>query len=196
MIDNAVGTTDGAASSEADTDAGPAVCEVVQLVAHPQAPDMMIVLDRSSSMEEGGRWRPSVSAVRITMKLESAVRFGLTLLPGAGLGNAGGLNRWLGCLGAADRQKCLDDLSDAGGGGPLCTPGEIVVPVADRNAGKIADALAGVRPSGGTPTAATLLGLVDSYALADMAPDVEAHTKYVLLVTDGAPTWFSSTANS
>src|SRR5262245_26062200 len=71
------------ASVAPDTDAGAPVCQVVQLVASPYVPDMMIVLDRSSSMEEGGRWRPSVSAVRrLTMKLENSVRLGLTLFPG------------------------------------------------------------------------------------------------------------------
>ena len=149
-------------SVAADVDAGPTLCDVVPLVARPQLPDMMIVLDRSSSMEQGGRWRPSVSAVRgLTLKLESSVRFGLTVFPGT----AG--------LFASSR---------------LCTPGDIAVPIATRNAAAIARALNGTRPSGGTPTAQTLRKLLDSYAPADAALDAEAHAKYVLLVTDGAPT--------
>src|SRR5690349_4009166 len=40
------------------------VCEVIRANADPQIPDMMIVLDRSGSMTEGGRWRPSVSAIK------------------------------------------------------------------------------------------------------------------------------------
>jgi hypothetical protein len=90
------------------------------------------------------------------------VRFGLALFPGtAGFGNAGGL---------------------------LCRPGEIAVPIAARNAARISRALSRTRPSGGTPTSDTLRQLLDSYAQADVAPDSEAHAKYVLLVTDGAPT--------
>jgi len=154
----------GVAEPASDVDAGPPLCDVVQLVASPQLPDMMIVLDRSSSMEEGGRWRPSVSALRrLTTKLENSVRFGLTLFPGtARIGNASG--------------------------GLLCTPGEISVPIAARNAARIARTLNRTRPSGGTPTSDTLRKLQDSYAVADVAPDSEAHAKYVLLVTDGAPT--------
>ena len=58
------------------------VCEAVSLAANPQVPDMMIVLDRSGSMTEGGRWLPSVSAVRrLTQGLQDEIRFGLTLFP-------------------------------------------------------------------------------------------------------------------
>jgi hypothetical protein len=139
-------------------------------------------------MEEAGRWRPSVSAVRsLVGQLEDVVRFGLTLFPSAGFGS--GFSRWFGCLGAPDRKSCTNDGSmAAANGGGLCTPGEIAVPVAERNAKQISDALAGVWPSGGTPTAATLQNLVASYAAASMDPDAEVHAKYVLLVTDGAPT--------
>jgi hypothetical protein len=175
---------------EVDGDAGPVVCDVKQLVASPQLPDMMVVLDRSSSMEEGGRWRPSVSAVRsITSKLESSVRFGLTLFPGTvGMGGNNFLRR-LNCLSGPEPQKCIDALPAAsGGGGPLCTPGEVVVPVRAGNASAIATALSQTRPSGGTPTAETLRGLVDSFAAEDTGPDSEMHEKYVLLVTDGSPT--------
>lgn len=189
VIDNAGGRS----GSEDDSDAGPAVCAVVQLVTSPQKPDVMIVLDRSSSMEEAGRWRPSVAAVRsITEQLADVMRFGLALFPSTGLGNAGGFNRWLGCLGldGEEREMCLDqaDSPAADGGGLLCSPGEIVVPVADDTGREIANTLARTRPSGGTPTADTLRRLVDSYAQAETDPDALTHQKYVLLVTDGAPT--------
>jgi hypothetical protein len=189
VIENAGGNS----GTDQDSDAGPAVCAVVQLVTSPQKPDVMIVLDRSSSMEEAGRWRPSVAAVRsITEQLEDVMRFGLALFPSAGLGNTGGFNRWLGCLGldGEEREMCLDqaDTPAADGGGLLCSSGEIVVPVADDTAREIANTLARTRPSGGTPTADTLRRLVDSYAQAETDPDALMHQKYVLLVTDGAPT--------
>lgn len=174
-----------------DSDAGPEVCAVVQLVTSPQKPDVMIVLDRSSSMEEAGRWRPSIAAVRsITEQLADVMRFGLALFPSSGSSGTGGVNRWLTCLGAEDREMCLAqaEAADADGGGLLCSPGEIVVPVADDAAREIANTLGRVRPSGGTPTAGTLRRLVDSYAQAETDPDALTHQKYVLLVTDGAPT--------
>jgi hypothetical protein len=177
------------ADGDPDADAGPAVCAVVQLVTSPQKPDVMIVLDRSTSMEEAGRWRPSVAAVRgITSQLESVMRFGLTLFPSTGLRGVGGLNRWFECLGADERDMCLEQSSDADGGGLLCSPGEIVVPVADDSARAIANTLSRVRPNGGTPTSDTLRRLVDSYAQAETDPDALTHEKYLLLVTDGAPT--------
>lgn len=167
-----------------DADAGPSVCAVVQLVTSPQKPDVMIVLDRSSSMEEAGRWRPSVAAVRsITEQLADVMRFGLALFPSSGLGG----NRWLTCLGAENREMCLEQ-AEAASGSPLCSPGEIVVPVADDTAREIATTLTRTRPSGGTPTADTLRRLVDTYAQAETDPDALTHEKYVLLVTDGAPT--------
>ncbi|MET0385759.1 MAG: vWA domain-containing protein [Polyangiales bacterium] len=150
-------------TSDSDADAGVPLCDVVQLVAKPQVPDMMVMLDRSTSMEQGGRWRPSVSAVRsLTMKLESSVRFGLALFPGVGFGG------FRGSL--------------------LCSPGEITVPAAERNAARIARSLSVTWPSGGTPTSDTLRVLLDTYAVADTGPDSEPHPKYILLVTDGAPT--------
>jgi hypothetical protein len=151
------------------------VCETVQLVADPQVPDMMIVLDRSGSMEEGGRWTPSVSAVRkITNDLQARIRFGLALFP-------------------KDEDFNFMTSSTNGGfsisiGGASCTPGDIVVPIAEMNAGPIGMQLDMARPNGGTPTAETLMKLVDDYAATEPSPDSKPHPKYVLLVTDGAPT--------
>src|SRR5689334_10715584 len=50
------------------------VCESIRITADPQIPDMLIVLDRSGSMTEGGRWTPSVSALRnVTQQLQSQI---------------------------------------------------------------------------------------------------------------------------
>jgi hypothetical protein len=46
------------------------VCEVIRATADPQVPDMMIALDRSGSMTQGGRWAPSVSALKRVLKSE------------------------------------------------------------------------------------------------------------------------------
>jgi Mg-chelatase subunit ChlD len=46
-------------------------------------PDVMIVLDRSSSMQQGNRWDPSKNAIKaITTQFEQKVDFGLTIFPG------------------------------------------------------------------------------------------------------------------
>ena len=154
----------------------PNVCEVVQLVADPQVPDMMIVLDRSGSMQDGGRWMPSVSAVRkITQQLQSRIRFGLALFP-------------------EDNTQTISTMTTNGGfsisigGGDSCLPGKVVVPIAEMNAGPIGMKLDMTRPNGGTPTSETLLKLLDTYAEMDSSPDAKQHPKFVLLVTDGAPT--------
>jgi hypothetical protein len=165
------------------------LCEVVQLVADPVVPDMMIVLDRSGSMTEGGRWQPSVSAVRkVTAELQDRIRFGLAMFPDPAASNptaaVGGI---AGCFSAPDPQTCLDMMTN-GANNAVCAPGKIVVPVADGNADEIAQMLDGSEPNGGTPTAETLQGLVDTYAGAPAGPDQKPQLKYVLLVTDGQPT--------
>ena len=155
---------------------GDGVCEVVQLVTNPQVPDMMIVLDRSGSMEDGGRWEPSVSAVRkITTDLQARIRFGLALFP------------------ESEDFTWMTSSTNGGftisvGGGSSCAPGKVVVPIAPMNAGPIGMQLDMTQPNGGTPTSETLMKLVADYAEMEPAPDMQPHPKYVLLVTDGAPT--------
>lgn len=155
---------------------GDGVCEVVHLVTDPQVPDMMIVLDRSGSMQEGGRWQPSVSAVRkITTDLQARIRFGLTLFP------------------ESENFTWMSNSTNGGftisvGGGAGCMPGNIVVPIAEMNAGPIGMRLDMTQPNGGTPTSETLMRLVNEYADMEPAPDTKPHPKFVLLVTDGAPT--------
>ena len=178
----------------------PNVCESVGLVANPQIPEMMIVLDRSGSMQEGERWTPSVSAVRgITMALESKIDFGLVLFPDPGeqvvMGSFGDIAR---CLTAPDPQACLDEAvgGNSNGGinisinisGPACAPGRIAVPTGAANAGAIEQVLQNTFPQGGTPTSGTLEGLLSSYAQVPINPDEVPQPKYLLLVTDGQPT--------
>jgi hypothetical protein len=166
------------------------VCEVVHLTADPQTPDMMIVLDRSGSMADGGRWQPSVSAVRsITMQLQSQIRFGLAMFPDPAVKDAGQIVGSLAdCFAAADLQKCIDDLTAMASAG-VCAPGAVVVPVAESNAMAIGNALNMTQPTGGTPTSQTLELLLTTFANAPAGPDAMGiHAKYVLLVTDGQPT--------
>lgn len=164
------------------------LCEVVQLVADPVVPDMMIVLDRSGSMTEGGRWAPSVSAVRrVTAELQDRIRFGLAMFPDPGANPTAAVGGIAGCFSAPDPQACLDMMTN-GASNAVCAPGKVVVPVAESTADEIAQQLDSTQPNGGTPTAETLQALADSYAGEPAGPDQKPHLKYVLLVTDGQPT--------
>ena len=165
---------------------GEGTCEVVQLVAQPVIPEMMIVLDRSGSMREK-RWTPSVKAVqRLATELETKIHFGLAMFPDPGAQN-GAVPNIGDCLLAADVQACLDKITmqiDSAS----CAAGKILVPVAPMNGKAISDLLTRTQPNGGTPTAETLAKLVTEYATAPVGPDDMSRAKYVLLVTDGAPT--------
>jgi hypothetical protein len=166
------------------------VCEVVLLVADPQTPDMMIVLDRSGSMQEAGRWQPSVSAVRrVTTELETKIHFGLALFPDPAVRDASGVFTDLEkCFSAPDPQMCLDEIT-ATLSNSVCAPGAVVVPVGPANAAPIAKVLDTTQPTGGTPTAETLERLLQSYPNLPAGPDTKAqNAKFVLLVTDGQPT--------
>jgi hypothetical protein len=175
-------------STDAINAKGSGTCEVVQLVAQPVIPEMMIVLDRSGSMKEK-RWTPSVSAVRrITNDLQAKIHFGLALFPDpsslAAMGAVNGLSQ---CFSAADPQMCIDMLNKQIDDS-ACAPGKIVVPIGVNNAAMIGKVLDMTQPSGGTPTSDTLARLVNEYANAPAGPDDKTSAKYVLLVTDGAPT--------
>lgn len=162
------------------------LCEVVHLTAKPSTPDVLIVLDRSGSMDRDGRWIPSIAAVRgITMDLESKVRFGLALFPEPPPPAVVDL-----CLpfAPAERRSCLElQLSIMGMPGS-CTPGNIVVPVGVNTAATIGMTLDRTISQGGTPTGQTLHNLVGTFGAPSMDPDVILPPRFVLLVTDGQPT--------
>jgi len=155
------------------------VCEVVRLSANQVTPDMMIVLDRSGSMQDAGRWSPSVSAVRkVTMELGTKINFGLALFPDptASRGRpSGGL---IDCI--VDPQACADTST--------CAAGKVVVPIGENQASAIGNVLDMTRANGGTPTSDTLQALVQSYAGQIPGPDEMQRPKFLLLVTDGMPT--------
>jgi hypothetical protein len=154
------------------------VCDAVQLTTNPQIIDMMIVLDRSGSMDTGKRWEPSVAAVRkITTELEGQIDFGLAIFPD----DSPPMTTFM-------TSNANGSFSISIGNESVCMPGKVVVPIAAKNASAIGMRLDMTRPSGGTPTSETLMKLVDSYAAMEAGPDQEVHPKYVLLVTDGAPT--------
>jgi uncharacterized protein YegL len=60
-------------------------CFSKRIDALANKPDILIVLDRSESMNIGARWEPSKSAIKsITSQFQTLVDFGLALFPGAG----------------------------------------------------------------------------------------------------------------
>jgi hypothetical protein len=163
------------------------ICEAVHVNANPATPDMLIVLDRSGSMTEGGRWMPSVSALRrVTMELQSSIRFGLAMFPDPASAPPNLATDLLNCLSAPDPQACIDMLTAMVA--DVCAPGKMVVPVAIDNAAAIGQAFDMTAPAGGTPTGETLQSLVDTFGAPQTNPDEETIARFVLLVTDGQPT--------
>jgi Mg-chelatase subunit ChlD len=126
-------------------------------------PDVLIVLDRSSSMKHGDvdRWDPSVSGLKaITSALENAVRFGLMVFPGTSGGN------------------------DAASS---CAPGSLEVPISLNNAAALASRLDTLDLAVSTPTAPTLevAHIVLKARRAQRGSTLGP--AYVVLVTDGSP---------
>ena len=190
---NVTGQSGASAGTASGAQDGP--CDVVHLNASPSTPDMLIVLDRSGSMGEEGRWMPSAAAVRgIVESLQAQIRFGLALFPDPATTAA--------TTSSIDITPCLTDpdpvtcaanlLADAGvannGNDGACAPGKIVVPVALNNAAAIGAQLDMTQPNGGTPTPGTLQNLLDEFAAPSDNPDVVTPPKFILLVTDGQPT--------
>lgn len=170
-------------------------CEVLQLVTEPVIPEMMIVLDRSGSMTEGGRWVPSVAAVRhVTEQLQSKLHFGLALFPDPDASGSSGampmVDSISDCFAAPDPRACIDQLNtqNQGDSAAACAPGKIFVPVAQNSAAMISGVLDKTTPFGGTPTSETLEQILATYGSAEPSPDAKPHPKFVLLVTDGLPT--------
>jgi hypothetical protein len=162
------------------------ICEIVQVNANPATPDVLIVLDRSGSMTEGGRWMPSVSALRrVTMELQSSIRFGLAMFPDPASAPMNVVDDLAMCFTAPDPNACLQELT---GSLAACVPGKVVVPVAIDNAAAIGTAFDMTLPAGGTPTGETLQGLVNTFGAPETNPDAMQIAKFVLLVTDGQPT--------
>lgn len=71
------------ASQDAHTgDAPPDICEVVNVMAERTIPNVLIVLDRSASMNDDNRWTQAVPAVNnVVANLDDTIAFGLMLFP-------------------------------------------------------------------------------------------------------------------
>jgi Mg-chelatase subunit ChlD len=154
-----VGQSDASASPVADAAPG---CFVQPVDTRGQAPELLILLDQSSSMDENGRWQPSVAAVSsLVDQYDQGIALGLSIFPAG---------KYLGI--------------------GFCDPGELDVPMALDSADAIKTAMANAPAVGATPTmeslqrALTFLGPRN-----ETAPDQPVKPPaYVLLVTDGVPT--------
>lgn len=140
------------------------LCDAIKLQSGRVAPDMLIVLDRSSSMRtrEVNRWDPSVSGIKaFTSALDDRVNFGLMAFPGNG--GAGG------------------------GGGRSCAAGSMEVEIGPMASGAIGARLDQLELVQSTPTAATLDAAREHLIDLPMSNDGATAGRYVVLVTDGAP---------
>lgn len=164
--DGGSASPDGGSSSPRDAalPGRDASCETLTLRSRPGTSNVLVVLDRSSSMyREAGlglegvdRWTPAVSAIRtVTGALDDRVQFGLMLFASP----------------------------DAPAGMSLCGAGRVDVAPAPGTATAIAAELTGdpgELTGSWTPTAVSLQAAREALA------GLEGRS-YVLLVTDGAP---------
>jgi Mg-chelatase subunit ChlD len=147
-------------------------------------PDILIVLDRSGSMNDNNRWRASVSA------LQSSINFGLMAFPGTAAQMPPPSSDPCAGLPLLERLVCqFQNGGPSGGwGGPAtCEAGSIVVPIEADAAPAISAALDNMAPSGNTPTSFTLREAHKLLGSGIGGPDEQVTPKFVLLVTDGEP---------
>ena len=148
--DSATASSSSSSSSNA--------CDKLDLTAMATPPDILIVLDRSTSMLMG-RWDPSVAAVKeFTAGLDQTVSFGLMLFP------------------AKSDDICAPGMVDV----PV---GEMN---AQKIATSLAASPPTPFPLGATPTSTSLMAALTALDPMDCA-DCIPTPKYVLLVTDGEP---------
>lgn len=139
----------------------------------PITPTVWLVLDGSTSMEQGferrsTRWESLRSALMdrdgLVASLEGAVRFGMVLYAGI------------------DRDGSDDPPTD-----DTCVNLEVVDPALD-NFGTLDDRFPGTQLGGWTPTDKALEYVVDNLPVTNEAsPDQLPDPTYVILATDGAP---------
>ncbi|HEX6243319.1 MAG TPA: vWA domain-containing protein, partial [Polyangiales bacterium] len=172
----------------------PGACSTKVVNAYGLVPDMLIVQDRSLSMQMGQRWEPSKQAVKtITTEFEGLVSFGLEYFPGGdgGLGNIGGLGGAVGGLigGLLGGGATMGAGGNMGGLPPTMCGGmeKLDVPLMLRNAGAIAASLDATMPNGFTPTGPALDLALKTLGDRNQSVDATVKPAYVLLVTDGDP---------
>lgn len=168
---DAGGATGGASNGDLPTGGGdgPQICESILLRAEPLEPDMLVVLDRSLSMvNTGNTGFPRWPASVSGIKSVTA---------------------------ELDHTIRFGLMVFPGVKEEPCSAGAIKVELGLDHAPDIASALDDTAPTGQTPTAATLRAAHEALVYDRGQPDVVPRNKYVLLVTDGAPTCNPDPAN-
>jgi hypothetical protein len=172
-------------------------CEGTAFAADPVPVNMLIVLDRSNSMQchvefhdndnldkigfqdPNSRWQGALGAIGSLLgSYDASIAFGLALFPGTNLTGPAGSNSAVCDPGASG--FCPDD-----GDEPACTVGNRAVEVQQGAGSQITNALnqSANAPAGCTPSGPSLNAQVGYQELAD--PDAE---NFVLYITDGAET--------
>lgn len=125
-----------------------------------QPVDVLIVLDRSSSMTDQGLWTPMCQAItHLTSQTADEVSYGLMVFPDLACNSSNE------CVAPTGPRVAIGD------------PSATQLIAQELSSGGVGTCVAG-----GTPTAATLRKALD--VLQNAAGD---HSRYVLLATDGAP---------
>lgn len=153
------------ADSSADADG---VCAEIDLPVIRVTPRVLIVLDRSNSLNERDHWEALREAViDLGRQTERKLALGLMLFPETEGRRA--------CDGYLNQCEAPSDPS------LRCRPG---------HAGEIEDRLMATSPCGGTPTAATLRAAAQAFVEFESptrVPSSPGAGDYLLLATDGAP---------
>ena len=167
---NSTGTGAGGNTAVMDPTKG-RTCDKRTFGLQKVPPDLLIVQDKSGSMDETpdqicrrgcvgmSKWDLITAAInQVVGQTQASIRWGITFFP-------------------ADRE-C----------GVAAAP---VVPIADMNAMPIAGAIAANMPNGATPTAAAI-GAATMY----LATQGDPNPKYILLATDGLPNCMGGVAGA
>jgi hypothetical protein len=172
--------------------------------------DMLLMIDRSGSMADDGKWTSVTNAIQQFAGAPDSAGMGVSLgyfpetyskvcIPcdlGCGL-------CYNGCCALPTGEFCWDDgdcdkgglcvsfMCHAGGGNASCELGDYATPevalaTLPAAAGALSTSLANTSPAGGTPTGPALQGTLN-YAASIKAADAEREV-VVVLATDGEPT--------
>ncbi len=169
------------------------------------APNMLILLDRSGSMNDSvgsscstsnKRWNVAVNAIEAVLAdIGSSIRFGLSTYPSAN--NCGGVGTCdSGCNYSCQNGCPVDDPPPGSNEEDNCEPGYVDEPVG-APAADINSFLDANGPGGRTPTARALRRVAENrntYGL-PFTNDPVVRDNYVLLITDGDPNCESGGTN-
>jgi hypothetical protein len=167
-------------------------CGVTQFSTTLVQPNVLIVLDRSASMnlcdgDGATRWSEANSALESLLNAYGdRIRFGLSTFP-ARCGTGGACTR-----------TCGDWYCNSTCGGAVnCLPGGVDEPVGDNNATRIMGSVAANHPGGYTPTGFTMEKIAQQYTQYGLEPSTAAikRAQFVLLVTDGEVNCFQGGTN-